>query len=202
MLMLVAFDVIEQDATGQTKDPDQLQEGAPTARFLGAGLRIGALVLGRVGSGDAGAVDDLGVEAAPIPWGAGEERFDARRDGMAEAGERVQGQAPAGLAVGAGARVDVAEAVEPEAGAGVADDLAAGAAGMEDLIEEAPEGAAAREDPLAAGGALLGRGEEAGGQELAEPAFELKETVLAHRLAAAATGREAGAEPGEEGGVH
>ena len=73
---------------------------------------------------------------------------------------------------------------------------------MEDLIEEAPEGTAAGEDPLAAVGALVGRGEEAGGQELAEEVFELKETVLAHLLESAATGREAGPELREERCVH
>ena len=84
MLVLVAFDVIEQDAAGQTEDPDQLQEREAAAGLLGTRLRVMVLVLGGVGGGDRGAIDDLGVETEPIPWGVGEELLDARRDGMAE----------------------------------------------------------------------------------------------------------------------
>jgi len=87
--------------------------------------------------------------------------------------------------------------VDLEEGADVADDGAAGAAGMEDLIEEPPEGAATGEDPFAAVGALVGLGQECGGQVLAEEVFEVVEVVLAHSAEAAATGGEAGA-PGRE----
>jgi hypothetical protein len=142
------------------------------------------------------------MEAEPILSGVGEESFNVPGDGMAEAGERVQGQAQAGLAVGTGARVDVAEAVVLEEGTNVADDLAARTTGMEDLIEEAPESAAAGEDPFTAVSPLIGWGQESRGDVLAEEVFELEEARLAHLLDAAATGGEAGTELREERCVH
>ena len=199
MLMLVAFGVVEPDPTGETEDPDQLQEWETAAGLLGAGLRVGPLVLGGVGGAERGVIDDVGVEAEPMLLGVREQLFDAAGDRVAEAGERVAGQTQPGLAVSAGAFVDRAQVVELEEGADVADDGAAGAAGMEDWIEVSPEGATTREDPFAAVGAVVGRGEEAGGQELAEEVFELVERPLAHLLEAAPTGGEAGAELREEG---
>ena len=83
------------------------------------------------------------MEAEPSLAGLRQELFDARGNGMAQPAEGIQGQSQAGLAIGAGAAVDGAEAVELEEGAGVADDFAAGAAGVQDLVEETPEGAAA-----------------------------------------------------------
>ena len=55
--------------------------------------------------------------------------------------ERGQGQPLAGLAVSTGAFVDPALVVEGKEGLDLADDFAAGAAGLEDLVKEAKEGA-------------------------------------------------------------
>jgi hypothetical protein len=61
-LVLVALSVIEKHTTEQTEDRDQLEQPEPAGGFWGAGLGVSALVLGGVGGGDAGAIDDFGMK--------------------------------------------------------------------------------------------------------------------------------------------
>jgi hypothetical protein len=110
----------------------------------GAGLGIGPLVFGRVGQTDAGAVDHLGAPAIPEWLGLGQESVGVGGDGHAQALEGVQGKAAPALAVAAGAGIHGAEVVEAKEGLDWVDHFAAGTAGVEDLVEKAPEGAADR----------------------------------------------------------
>ncbi len=84
----------------------------------------------------------------------------------------------------------------------MADDFAAGGVGLEDLIEEAKEGAAHAKDSLAAVGAIVGLAEQARGQEGSQELLQMTETLLAQALDARAHGGEARPEGGKEGGVH
>ena len=82
------------------------------------------------------------------------------------------------------------------------DEFAAGATGIEHLIEEAKEGPPQAINALAAVGALVGWRQEARGQERTDQQFELGQTVLPEALDTAAQGGEALAPLGKEGGFH
>jgi len=100
-------------------------------------------------------------------------------DGVAQALEGVQRQACPGLAIRAGAFIDRAAVVETKEGLDLPDDLAAGAVGIEDLVEKTPEGAPEGVDAVAAVGALVGLRQQPGGDELAKEEFEVQEALLA-----------------------
>ena len=115
-------------------------------------MRIGALVLGGVGQAKGGGIDQFGVQAVPESGG-----FVARRgQGHAQAAEGVDGQSLACLAVSAGAVINPAPVVQGEEGLNLANNLAAGAVGLEHLVEEAKESAAHAKDALAAVGPFVG----------------------------------------------
>ena len=82
------------------------------------------------------------------------------------------------------------------------DRFAAGRAGIEGLVEKGPEGAAEGEHALTAVGPVISLSQEAGGDEAAEEPLEVQEALLAELVDARAQGGQAGAEGGEEGGVH
>ncbi len=84
----------------------------------------------------------------------------------------------------------------------LADDWAAGAMGIEDLIEEAKEGASDAIDSIAAVGAFLSLGEQACRQERREEFFQVQQVLLAEEPDPLAQGGEAGAKGGEERGFH
>ncbi len=175
MLVLVALGVIEQNAGGQAEHPDELQEWKTAAGFLTARLRISALIFGRVGRAGAGAVNDFNTETMPelasfLSRGSG---------GAAQARQEVPRHPVSGLTVGAGAFVDRAATDEGKEGLDLADDLAAGALGIEDLIEKAEESAAEGIDALTAVEAFVGLGEQVRGQERGEELFQVQEILLA-----------------------
>jgi hypothetical protein len=88
--------------------------------------------------------------------------------------------------------------VEAEEGLDLADDLAAGRPGLEQLPDETLEGEAEVEDPVAAVGAFVLGGQQRSGEEVAEILLELSQGGLADGLGgAAAEGGQAGT-PGRE----
>jgi REP element-mobilizing transposase RayT len=105
--------------TYTTEHANQLHERKAAAGLLSPGLGIGALVLGRIGEADRGAIDD----------------FDP------QAGQRVKGQPVPRLTIGAGAGIDAAAAAEGTERLDLAHHLAARAVGVEDLVEKAKKGA-------------------------------------------------------------
>lgn len=169
---------------------------------MGAGLGISSLVFGSVGQAHRGAVDDFGSQAIPELLGQRQEPVGLGGDGVAKALEGVQRQAATGLAVAAVSFIDGAQVVEAKEGLDLPDDFAAGAAGIEDLREKAPEGAADRIDALATIGALVGLGQEPSRDELAKELFEVQQAVLAEVLDALAEGGQAGAPGREERCLH
>ncbi len=82
------------------------------------------------------------------------------------------------------------------------DDLAAGALGIEDLIEETKESAAHAKNALAAIGALIGLGKQARGQEGSQEQFQMAEALLAEVFDPVAQCGQAGAKGGEERRMH
>jgi hypothetical protein len=84
----------------------------------------------------------------------------------------------------------------------LADDLAAGAIGIEDLIEEAKKGASDVIDSITAVGAFVGLGQKARGQEWTEELIEVEEALLAQDLNAVAQGSQALTQLREVGCVH
>jgi hypothetical protein len=84
--------------------------------------------------------------------------------GHSQALEGVQGQSFSGLAVGAVALIDGALVVEGKERLDLADDLAAGAMGVENLIKKPKESATQAIDALTAVGALIGLAQQARGQ--------------------------------------
>src|SRR5436309_1902813 len=197
MLVLVAFGVVQQDTTAQAEDADELEQGKTAAGFLGAGLRISPLVLRSVGQRHGGAVDDFGPQAIPEFLRLGQELLGLGGDGMANALEPLQGQAQAGLAIAAGGFIDRLCRVEAKEGLNLPDHFPAGAAGIEDLIEKAPEGAPERVNALAAVGAFVGLRQKSRRDESGEEFFEQQKALLAQGLEAPAEGGQAGA-PGWE----
>jgi hypothetical protein len=105
--------------------------------------------------------------------------------------EPVQGQAIAGLTVGAGVFIDPALIVEAVQSLNLPDNLAAWAGGFEDLIEEAEEGAAHVIDSLTAVGTFIGLGQELRGQPGSKELFQVGQALLAEAVDAPAQGREA-----------
>ncbi len=197
-LVFVALGVIQEHAGGKAEDPQQAKERKATAGLLGTGLRVSALVGGGVGRADSRAVDDLGAQAMP-ELGHG---FAGGSHADPQAAERVQGQALAGLTVGAGVFIDPARVVQTEQGLDLADDFATGGIGLEHLVEEAKEGAAHVIDAVAAVEPLLGLGEQTCGQERSQQEFQVAEAVLAQVLDAPAQGGQASAPGGEKRRMH
>jgi hypothetical protein len=99
------------------------------------------VVLLGVGEAGVGAIDDFGPQAAPALLVVGEELIGPGGGGLTNTHQAVQGQAEAGLAVGAATWVDLAQEVEMEQGPDLADRFAARRAGIEGLVEKGPESA-------------------------------------------------------------
>lgn len=123
--------------------------------------------------------------------------------GHCEAGalQNVLGQTRAGNAPCAGGLIDLTPVVEGEKGLNLADDLAAGCAGVEHLAEETEEGAPHGVNVLAAVGALRGLCQKSLGQQRREEGFDLVKALLAEVLNAAAHGRKTGQPLRKEGSV-
>ena len=124
------------------------------------------------------------------------------RRGTPQALQGVQRQASAALAVGAGAWVYRLAVLQGQERPDLANDLAAGAVGIEDLPEKAPEGAAQRIDALAAVVTLLGLGQQPGRQQGSEELFQVEEVLAAQAVDPLAQGGQAGAPSGEKRRVH
>ncbi len=116
--------------------------------------------------------------------------------------EEGQGQTAAGLAVGAGAFVDPALVVQCKEGLDLANHLAAGAFGVEDLIEKTEEGASHRINTLPAVGACVSLGEHPGGQLRLNQLFQVGQALWSHLLDPLAQSGQPGPEGGKEGGMH
>jgi hypothetical protein len=115
----------------------------------------------------------------------------------------VLGQALAGLAIGAGVFVDRTAAPEAEERLHLADDLAAGGLGFEQLPEETLEGQPQAVDPVTAIASLLFLGQEVGWKDAFQVPFQFGQGGLADGVGEAPTaGSQAGAELRKEGRVH
>lgn len=137
----------------------------------------------------------MGRRAGPLRGGLG--------GGVQRLLEAFLGQAMAGLDVGGGVVVGRGEAVQPAERLDLADHFPAGGAGIEQLPEKAFEGQPQGIAALAAVGALVGGGEQVGGDELGELLAQLGEGALAQGLGgAAAQGGQWGAPGREAGGVY
>ena len=88
-------------------------------------------------------------------------------------------QALAGLNVGRGVFIHGSLALQAGERLHLADDFAAGGAGLEHLPEKALAGEAQGEPPLAAVGAFVGAGQEVAGNEVGEVPGQLLEGALA-----------------------
>jgi len=84
----------------------------------------------------------------------------------------------------------------------LANNFAARAVGVEDLIEKAKEGAPDAIDPIAAVGTLIGLGKQARGQEGSQKQFQVAEALLAQMMDPAAQWGQAGTKGGEDGSMH
>jgi len=188
-------------AAGEAEEDVEFEDRKATTALLVGGLGKGALVGASIGSLDGGTIDDFDGSTGEARVGATTAKGLGSGDskGFLEARE---GKPAAGLAVGAGGRIDLGVGVEAEEGLELADDLATGSAGSEGLEEKGPEGAPEGEDALAAVGAIVALGEQLGRKEGTEELFDLGEGGVAELLEAAAEGSEAGAPGGEEGGAH
>src|SRR5262249_53604848 len=117
------------------------------------GLRVGRLVVRRVGGGQFAAIYQEHTAALPAP-AVGGLVLDGAADGVGQPPEKVLGQLGAGLTVGAG----VGGAGRQPAGDAEGDDTGpgsdAGLAAAEGLGEEGPEGDGRRVDVVGAGGEI------------------------------------------------
>src|SRR5262249_31381176 len=133
------------------------QQRKTTAGFLAAGLRISALVFRGVRQAGAGAVDENDPQTVPQLSGF----FSGGGDGHAQTLEPIQGQPLAGLAIGTCAFVHKASPMQAKERLDLADDFAAGAVGIEDLVEEGKESTAHTIDAIPAVRALVVLGKKA-----------------------------------------
>jgi len=124
---------------------------------LAAGLRISALVFQGVRQAGGGAVDEDDSQAVPELSGL----FSGGGEGDAQTLQCIQGQSFAGLAIRTGAFVHRPLALEAKERLDLADDFAAGAVGLEDLIEEGKESTAHAIDTIPAVRALVVLGKKA-----------------------------------------
>ena len=195
MLVFVAFGIVEEGAAGQAEDADELEQRKAAPGFLGTKLGISALVFEGIRQRESGAVDDFGPQPMPQGLLEGTVGIGLGGDGMAQALEGVQGQAQASLTVGAGAFGDAAQVVKAEEGAHLADDGATRAAGLQDLIKEAPEGAAEAKDALPAVESVVGLGQATGWNQMPKESLQTHEArgATAVAVVAAAQGGEPGA---------
>ena len=164
MLVFVALGIVEQSARRQAKHADHLQERKTTAAFLFPRLRVRALIFRGVGQADAGAVDDFDAEFLPELAGL----LGVRRHGTTQTGQDIERQPVARLAISTGPLANPTRTHQSEERLDLAHDFAAGASGIEHLVEKAKEGAAERVNLLAAVRAFLGLGQEPSGQERAK----------------------------------
>jgi hypothetical protein len=197
-LVLVAFGVIEQDAAGQAEDADELQQRKAAAGFLAAGLGISPLVLRGVGQAGGGAVDEFDSQAVPeVSW-----FFGDGGGGDTQPLKRVQGQSLSGLAISTGASIHTNPLMEAKECLDLTNDFAAGAIGIEHLIEKAKEGAPEAIDAIPTVAAFLGLGQQVQWQQGAKEQFQVGQALLTKVLDASAQGGQASSPGGEERGVH
>ena len=91
---LVALNVIEEHAAGEAEKAHAFESRKTAARFLRTGLGISALIFGRVGQTEGGAVDDFGFEAIPELLAQRQNLVGVGGDGLAQALADVQGRRP------------------------------------------------------------------------------------------------------------
>jgi len=92
--------------------------------------------------------------------------------------------------------------LESEQGLDLADNLATGALGLKNLVEEAKESAAQSVDPLPAVRSLLALGQKPRGKEGAQKQIEVVKALLAQMLDLSAQGGQPGAQGWEKRSVH
>lgn len=179
-VVTIADDVILDAAALGVLDQKQVQERETAAGLLGGGLGILRLVGRGVRQGQGGAVHGLDRPALQRVRGQSGALggLGADLQGRLEQGQR---QARPGLAVGAGAGVDDALALQGEHGLELAHDLAAGAVGLELLPQEAPAGAAHRVGPFPRAGRRGGQDRQPG-QEGPQAGLELVERAALQAL--------------------
>jgi len=187
MVMQIAQEDVAEGATGQRKEHDEFEDRKTAARFLRGRLGIAFLVFGGVGQLGGGAVHHFDRAALEL---AG--RAHATIGGL---GGGAQGLHLSGVAV-----IDRTLVVELKERLDLANDLAAGGLGFEELPEEALERQPQGENALAAVRSLLFGGKQRSGQQVAQVLLGLGQGGLANGLGGApaqggqprAEGREAG----------
>jgi hypothetical protein len=156
-----------------------------------------------VGQAQGGTIGDLEPPAPPELAVVGQELFGVLGSGVAGALEDFQGQAFAGLAIGAGALVHRGGQVgATEQGLNLAHHFAAGGGGMEHLPEKAPKGAGQRIDALTAVIPRRGWGQKVRRQEVEEEFFDVRQRQGAQRWGAQAEGGQAGPPVWKERRLH
>lgn len=202
VLVQVAQHHLQQRPAGQGEQHHQLEHGKAAAGLLTGGLRIFLLVGRGVGCLHRTAIHRL--DRPPLQGGAGAGTpFGRLSGGGQDAFQAFLRQTPAGLDVSRGAFIHGALALEAGQRLHLADDFAAGGAGLEHLPEKAFAGEAQGEEPLPAVGAFVRTGKQVNGNEFGEVCGQLLEGALAEVAGgAAAQGGEPGAEGGEERRVH
>jgi hypothetical protein len=91
---------MKQGSAGQRKDAHQLHHRKTAAGLLAGGLRISALVLGRVGHGEIGAIGNLDVTPPPAALG-GDVAFQPIGQLFMNAQQGLIRQSCTGLTIGA-----------------------------------------------------------------------------------------------------
>ena len=176
MLLEMASEIRGQEA----ETADQFGDGEPAAFGLITALRPYYLILGGVGHGHAGPVDDFHMPPQPQLLGA---------DGTLQFGSRVrldivqvvQRQSCSGLTVGSGRRAGDRQASRRVPRLDLTDDLTAGTGRGHDLGKKCPEGDQHGVRSLAAIGAMCGRLKESGRCPGLTDAGQLTERAIAQR---------------------
>ena len=172
---------VKQGAGAETEAADEFGDREAAALLLGGRLRESPLILGRIGHGDARAINDFDPAATPELIGADTAMEFVGRVAM-DAAQRIGGKARTGATIGSGIGHRPGQASSHVPGLDFANRFAAGAAGGEDLREEGPEGQALREEPTPAVGACCGRCEQARGYPRGTELTELRQRGLLERF--------------------
>ena len=176
--MLVTFLQPQQRPTGETEAPHQFCNGKPAPLGLIGVLRPYSLVFGRVGHGNAGAVDDFDMAAQPQLLGDDTSLKLPGRVGL-DIVKRLKRKTRSRLAISACGGAWNRESPCRVPCLDLADDFPAGTAGGQYLGQESPEGDRHRVRSSSTIRAMCGRFKKSGGGPWLTDACQLTERALA-----------------------
>src|SRR5258708_3228473 len=179
--VLSATAKVEQGATGQRKDPHQLDQGKTAAGLLGQRLGVSGLVAGSIGHGEPGTIDHLNRTPPPetSDWDVSLHALthmpvDALQNGTWEPCPSLT------ISTGIGRDLNLVSQRPPSLG--FTHRIAAGGVGREHLSKKGPESHQWAEESLPAGATLLLGTEQRVGHQGTEELAQCRDGISLRKL--------------------